>query len=618
MHNTFQFLRERIRRLLIIYRQFTSRFVSALRLGRTILEVIAFVASVVCITAMIVYVGFDHNHTTLIHIRRVLKGCQILFLVNIVYGLLFTFKETRRENRPVKWTVDTAMLVTLLPLCYPHPEHPWIPILEKVLYSGKMLMVLLMVYSMVTVSFGIMKMLNRRTNPSLILSASFLIFIFIGSFLLMMPRCTVGGIDYIDSLFVSTSSVCITGLTSVDVSQTFTPLGLLVIAVMIQAGGLGIMTFTSFFALFFSGNASIYNQLMVRDFIYAKSMSSLLPTLLYIFMATVAIELAGAVAIFLSIHGTLGMSLSDELIFSAFHSLSAFCNAGFSNVEGGLSNPMLLHRNDSIYIIISLLVIAGGIGFPLLVNFKTAFVASVQRLWRHLIFCSPIPRKAHVYDLNSRIVLSTYFWLLGLSALLFFIFEYSNSLSGLSLSEKIIQSVFNATVPRSSGFASISPDGFLNITILMLLFLMWIGGASQSMAGGIKVNTFAVMLANLRATILGRDRVTVYHRTIATPSLRRAQSVIAISILALAIYCISIVALEPHLPVKALIYDATSALFTVGSSLGVTPLLSPASKILLCTAMFLGRVGMISLLVGVAGVHTDPPYKFPKENIIIN
>ena len=143
-------------------------------------------------------------------------------------------------------------------------------------------MVLLMVYSMVTVSFGIMKMLNRRTNPSLILSASFLIFIFIGSFLLMMPRCTVGGIDYIDSLFVSTSSVCITGLTPVDVSQTFTPLGLLVIAVMIQAGGLGIMTFTSFFALFFSGNASIYNQLMVRDFIYAKSMSSLLPTLLYI------------------------------------------------------------------------------------------------------------------------------------------------------------------------------------------------------------------------------------------------------------------------------------------------------------------------------------------------
>lgn len=96
MHNTFQFLRERIRRLLIIYRQFTSRFVSALRLGRTILEVIAFVASVVCITAMIVYVGFDHNHTTLIHIRRVLKGCQILFLVNIVYCLLFTFKETRR------------------------------------------------------------------------------------------------------------------------------------------------------------------------------------------------------------------------------------------------------------------------------------------------------------------------------------------------------------------------------------------------------------------------------------------------------------------------------------------------------------------------------------------
>lgn len=611
-------IKRRWLRLKHSYLRFNARFVPALRIGSGILAVLAFIASLVCVTGLVVYFGFDHTAEDLKRLGRLLRGCQIVFIVNVLYGLTLTLRQTLSQTKTIKWIVDAAVLLTLLPLAYPRPEHPWIEVIAQILYSNRFLFTVLGAYSVVDISFGIIKVLGRRTNPSLILSASFLLFILIGSLLLMMPRCTYDGIGYADALFVSTSAVCITGLTSVDVPATFTPAGLLVLAILIQTGGLGVMTFTSFFALFFSGNTSIYSQLMIRDMIYSKTLSALLPTLLYIFGFTVAIEIAGAAAIFLSIHGTLGMPLEDEMIFAAFHSLSAFCNAGFSNVEGGLSNPLLLHSNQWIYVIVTLLVTAGGIGFPILMNFRQALAGRLKRAWCWIRKRKTPRMPLHVYDLNTKIVLVTSACLTAVSTLLFLLFEYDNALEGMPVIDKLIQSWFNSSVPRSSGFSSVNPAGFLNITILMFLLLMWIGGASQSTAGGIKVNTFATMLLNLKAIILGKEHVTAWHRSIATPSIRRAHAVIALSILSLSAYAIVLVGLEPDLPPKALIYEAASALFTVGSSLGVTGHLSVASKTLLCTAMFLGRVGIISLLVGVVGTHNDPPYRLPSDNIIIN
>lgn len=600
------------------YLRFTSRFVQAIRLGSDVCAVITFVCSIACLVSLLVYFGYDHDRLGLVYLQRILRGCQITFIINILYSLALQFRQTVRQTRVIKWIVDVAMMLTLLPLLYPRPENPWIETLDHVLYSHRFLFPVLAAYSIVDISYGIVKIIGRRTNPSLILSASFLMFIFIGSMLLMMPRCTYVPISYIDSLFISTSAVCITGLSSVDVATTFTPVGLLVLAVMIQVGALGIMTFTSFFALFFSGNTSIFSQLMLRDMVNSKSMSTLGPTLLYIFGFTLMVELLGAFGVFLSIHGELGMNLEDELIFSAFHSLSAFCNAGFSNVEGGLSNPAILHGNQMVYVVITILVAAGGIGFPILVNFKEAIGAKLRRFW-HWLRRSEAPReRIHLYDLNTKIVLVASFWIMLVSTVLFFLFEYDNTLAGMSMGQKWIQSWFNSYVPRSSGFASVNPAAFLNITIILFLFLMWIGGGSQSTAGGVKVNTFATMMMNLKALLQGRERVTAFGRSIAIHSVRRAQAVISISILALFFYVIVLVMFEPHLPVKGLIYEATSALFTVGSSLGVTSQLSIPSKILLSTAMFVGRVGLISLLIGFVGNRPEPPYRLPSDNVIIN
>lgn len=582
------------------------------------MNIITFLAAAIALVSMIIIVGYDNDVRSLRILHRIIRIAHVVFILNVIYDFVINLRCRLSETRAFRWWLDGLMLITLLPLLYPHPEHPWLPWLEQVLYSNKFNYLIVGVYAAVVFCAGIISALGRRTNPSVILGCSFLFFIMLGSFLLMMPKCTYTEIGYIDSLFVSTSAVSITGLTSVDISATFTPLGLFILAMLIQIGGLGVLTFTSFFAMFFSGNASIYSQLMVRDMVYTRTMNSLLPTLLYILVFTLSIELIGAIAIFVCIHDTLGMSLTDELIFSAFHSLTAFMNAGFSNIEGGLSNPALLHSNQSIYIVASILILAGGIGFPILVNLKSAVGRYLHRVIGSLAHRKRESEPEHIYDVNTKVVLWSTLFLFLLSSVLFYLFERNNSLSGMSTYEQIVQSIFNSFVPRSSGFSSVQPTGFLNITLVLMVVLMWIGGASQSTAGGIKVNTLAAALLNLKSIILGRKDITAFHRCISNNSIRRANAVIILSIFMTVVYSIVVIGLEPTLPVKDLLYETVSALFTVGSSLGVTDRLGDVTKVVLCSAMFIGRVGLLSLLMGIAyGVR--PGYaKYPSGDIIIN
>lgn len=601
------------------WHRMTHRFVGALHTVSGCLRALSMIVSVVLLGALVVYFGFDHSEAEIVIIRRVIRASQLIFLTDIFYGIIFDPHSAFRQRGIAKKIVDTVVLITLLPLLYPHPEHPWLPWLERLLYSYRFLTAVLTAYAIVDVSYAVMKLVGRRTNPSLLLSSSFLAVIFIGSLLLMLPKCTYGPIPYVDALFVSTSAVCITGLTTIDVYVNFTPLGMIVLAVLIQIGGLGLMTFTSFFALFFSGRTSIYSHLVLRDMIYSKSMSNLLPTLLYILSFSLILELIGAIVVYGTIKEALGLPWLPTLAISFFHSLSSFCNAGFSIIPGGMSNPLLLYGCGSIYWITSVIVIAGAIGFPILVNFKDALMLHLHRLWLFITMRrSTEPRNVHPFDMNTKIVLATFFILFFAGAGLFGLMEWNHSLAGMSTGDKITQSVFNSVTPRSAGFSSVNPAGFLNITLVMVMFLMWVGGGSQSTAGGIKVNTFAAICLNLRCIILGREKVTAFKRTIAVWSIRRANAVVCISIISYLAYSMVILALEPHLPTRDLLFETLSALFTIGSSLGVTPLLSPASKLILCSAMFLGRVGLVSLMSGLAGRRHDSPVSYPTDNLIIN
>lgn len=618
----YQLAVHRYRAISDAYLRFIHRFVRPLRDAGSVISVVSVIASVLLLACMVLIMGFNHDVATRMLLVKGIRVSQMIFLINIIYSLVFNREEIKKQGSSViRWIVFIGVLLTAWPLIYPRPDHPWLPWAASVVYSNKFIYPLLIAYAIVDLSRGVMQLVGRRTNPSLLLSGSFLILIFIGTLMLMLPRSTYAGISFTDALFVSTSAVCITGLTPVDIFVNFTPLGILVLSLLIQIGGLGVMTFTSFFALFFSGRASIYSQMMLRDMIYSKTMSSLVPTLLYILGFTLTIEAIGAVIVFFCIHGQVGMSFNDELIFSAFHSLSSFCNAGFSTMPGGLSNPLFLTSNGLIYWITSILVVLGGIGFPILVNFKDAIAQHIRNVLRTLRIMRPDPdelRNIHPYNMNTKIVLTTYGALFVVGAFLFYIFERHNTLAGMDWWTQLTQSVFNSVTPRSAGFSSVDPAAFRPTTLVMVMFLMWVGGASQSTAGGVKVNTLAAICLNLRSIVLGREKVTAFKRTIAVWSIRRANAVVALSILSYLVYSIIILHLEPDLSVKEVLFEVLSALFTVGSSLGATSRLSDMSSIVLCSAMFLGRVGIISLITSVVGQRQDTPLAMPTDNLIIN
>jgi Trk-type K+ transport system membrane component len=395
----------------------------------------------------------------------------------------------------------------------------------------------------------------------------------------------------------------------------------MVIIMLIQVGGLGIMTITSFFALFFMSNTSIYSQMLVRDMVSSKSLASLWSTLLNIFGFTAALELAGAVCIFLNIHGTIGLDLRHELFFSVFHSVSAFCNAGFSNYPDGMSAPVLMVGGHCwLYVILSLLIILGGIGYPVLVNMKTVVTKRVRVLWRWLrgrrYASLSIP---NLYDLNTKIVLKTTAVLIVSGTVLIAFFEWDNTFAGMQTHEKLTQAFFNAVSPRTAGFISVNLNSMCLQSIFIYTLLMWIGGASQSTAGGVKVNAFAVAILNIRSILRGSDRVEFAGREVSTDSIRRANAAVIVSVVVLSFFVFLVTLTDPDLPLKAIVFECVSAFATVGSSLGITSQLQDASKVLLVVLMFIGRVGVVTLAQGLLKQYKNQNYyKLPQDNITIS
>ena len=582
--------------------------------------VITYVASIAFLCALIYQYGFELTPETADKLNTLYKAVWIVFLAVMSLHWLLEYADTRKKYRKLAWVLSILLYLTLVPVIFHRPEdNGSILMFWEILHSKLYHVVVLSVLSLLQLSNGLVRLLGKRTNPSLILAVSFFIIILVGTGLLMLPRCTISGISWVDSLFISTSAVCVTGLTSVDLTTTFTTEGFVVILLLIQIGGLGVMTLTSFFALFFMGNTSLYNQLVVRDMVNSKSLGSLLSTLLYTLGFTLVIETMGMITIWLSIHGTMEMNLEEELAFAVFHSISAFCNAGFSTLPGNLGNPLMMNNHNLFYALISILVILGGIGFPILVNLKEIIFYRLKRMTQFLLRKNKVSAKSvQLYNLNTRIVVTMTFLLLAAGTLILLAFEWNHAFAGMSIAEKCTHAFFNAACPRTAGFSSVDFSLFGIQSILIYILLMWIGGGAQSTAGGIKVNAFAVVILNLAAVIRGSQRVEVHGRELAHDSIRRSNATVVMSLIILFVSIFLLSWLEPTLPLLSLTFEAVSALSTVGSSLNLTPLLQESSKLVIVVLMFVGRVGLITMMLGIVKQKKNTKYKYPSDNIIIN
>ena len=596
--------------------------VPLLNMALGVISFLAYTASLFMIVSAIVEFGFQLTEKQVLELNWLYFWVWITFLIDRGSHLLLMRKGyAKSEYSFLGWCTNGLLMLTLIPIIVKmtgiDDSTGMISILDNRVFH----VLVLFLVSIIDLSDGIIRLMGRKINPALMLAVSFMAFILVGSGVLMMPRCVLPGVhlSWIDSLFTATSAVCVTGLTTIDVPTTFTCLGQLVIMVLIQVGGLGVMTITSFFALFFMGNTSLYNQIMVRDMVSSKSLASLWSTLLNIFGFTAFLETVGAVGIFLNVHGTIGLDFAHEVLFSVFHSVSAFCNAGFSIYMDGLGAPVLMTGHCWLYIIISLLIIMGGIGYPVLVNMKIIVYKRARQIWRwmrgrHYASLS-IPV---LYDLNTKIVLRTTALLIIFGTVFIGYFEWSNTFADLMPNEKVVQAFFNAVSPRTAGFISVNLNSMCIQSIIIYTILMWIGGASQSTAGGVKVNAFAVAFLNLRAVIHGTDRVEFAGRELSIDSIRRANVAVFASIFVLFSFVFAITIIEPQLPLKAIVFECVSAFGTVGSSLGITPVLKDGSKVLLVILMFLGRVGVVTLAQAVLRQYKNQNYKLPQDSIIIS
>lgn len=453
-------------------------------------------------------------------------------------------------------------------------------------------------------------------NPAQLFVISFLVLIFIGTLLLMLPKATYEGINFVDALFTSTSAVCVTGLIVVDTSSYFTAFGQYIILGLIQAGGLGILTFASYFSFFFKGGSSYGNQIALSSMTNSEKLGEVFTTVKRILWLTFSIELIGAIFIFINLDPAVFNSFYDKAYFSVFHSISAFCNAGFSTLPDSFMHTGYV-SNYSLQFIIILIFVFGGLGFPIVINVLRYLKYMVRRyfLW---FLKGEENYKPWVLNLSSKISLITTGILILVGTLLIYIKEYNHVLEQHKGVGKVIAALFTATTPRTAGFNSVDFSQMHLSSIMIVIFLMWIGAAPASTGGGIKTTTFAIATLNFLSLAREKLKIEVFQREIADVSVRRAFAVIVLSLLVLGMSIFAISYYDNHLALLDITFESFSAYSTVGLSLGITGDLSSESKLVLIATMFIGRVTMLTILIAFFKRVKQVNYSYPTDEILIN
>ncbi len=440
---------------------------------------------------------------------------------------------------------------------------------------------------------------NLAVKPGITIGTSFFVFIVIGTILLMLPVATIdgNGTSLIDAIFTSTSAMCVTGLIVQDTAVYFSRFGHIVILTLMQLGGLGIMTSYAFFSIAIGKRLLISQQVAMKG-VLDTEYGEIKKTVLFIVVSTFIIEAIGAVV--LAIHWS-NEPFGDYVFYSIFHSISAFCNAGFSL----FSNSLINYSGDVVVnVTIGLLIVSGGLGFIVLSN-----------LSGFLSFFSKRSKKRRVH-LHTKIVLTMTGILIILGAILFYTFECKNTLDLFSVKDKVFASFFQSITTRTAGFSTVDIGSLAAPTSLCFIFFMFIGGSSGSTAGGIKIGTFFVILAAVYNMFRGREDVEAFERTINRQTVRKAFSIATISILTIVLFCVALLYTE-NAPFKVVIFEAFSAFGTVGLSAGLTPDLTGIGKILISVLIFMGRIGPLTLALILGREIAERKIRFPEERIVI-
>lgn len=439
-----------------------------------------------------------------------------------------------------------------------------------------------------------------KFQPVQVLALGIIVILIIGAVILTLPISSNSNkvTPFIDALFTSASAVCVTGLTTIDTGTYWSTFGQVVILILVQIGGLGFMTFSTFAAIILGKRVSLKERLIVRETYNVFDIQGIVKLVIYILLITIAIE--GIGAIILTTQFLEDYSISTSIYYGIFHSISSFCNAGF-DLFGNFTGYVGYVTNSIVTTTIGILILFGGLGFFVLIE-----------LLRY--------KKGKRLSFHTKIVLLATAFLVFLGSILFFIFENNNNktIGELPINKKIVTSTFAAITPRSGGISTVPKSEMTEESQSLTILLMFIGASPGSTGGGIKVTTFVVIIATVIGVMKGKENTEIFKKTINKNLVYKATSITFISIVGVFFITILLTMTQKGSFIQ-LLYEAVSAFCNVGLSLGVTQNLTPFGKILIILAMYVGRVGPLTILFAFAYKQRmqKVPIKYPEDRIMV-
>ncbi|MCK5856903.1 MAG: hypothetical protein KAG64_05400 [Bacteroidales bacterium] len=447
---------------------------------------------------------------------------------------------------------------------------------------------------------------NINIGPAKLLALSFIILILGGTGLLMLPEMTYNNnLGFLDALFTATSASCVTGLTVVDTGTFFTFKGQVIIMILIQLGGINIISFAAFFAIMSKQMGGLKYQSILKDLLSAEQLSDTRSLLRNILKWTIYIEVVGSILLYFSWDNIPFATKGDKIFSSIFHSISAFNNGGFSLFSDNLYQ-IGVQNMISFQLVISILIITGGIGFFVLQD-----IFGVKKIWERFRF------RWKEFRVMTRISVRMTIILLLLGTVVFFFLEQGTTLQGKGLGDQLITAFFQSVSTRTAGFNTVEISLLSTPVLMFFMLLMFIGAGSGSTGGGIKISTFAIAIKASISTIRGKHYVEFFKRTIPNSIVNRAYSIIlfALSVISTSIFLLSIA--EPDIDFMKLVFEEVSAFATVGLSTGITAELSSFSKTIIISSMFIGRVGVLSIAMILSHRVVSRNYQYANESVMV-
>ncbi|HSF30619.1 MAG TPA: TrkH family potassium uptake protein [Candidatus Tectomicrobia bacterium] len=439
-----------------------------------------------------------------------------------------------------------------------------------------------------------------RFTPARVVALSFAATILAGTVLLMLPAATAErqGTALLDALFTATSAVCVTGLIVLDTPKHFSTFGQVVLIGLIQVGGLGIMTFSTFLAIALGRRMGMQGRVVMQDLLEEQNIETVKSTIVGILKMTFTVEAIGALVLTWAWY-TPGDGLQRALLLGVFHSISAFNNAGFAL----FSDSLMRYRGDLlINLTVTTLIIIGGLGFTVISGLLE------WRFWGK----ARVPR----LSCHSRMVLTTTGILLAGGTLMFFMAEYSKSMADWSWTDLLLSSYFQAVTSRTAGFNTIDTASLTDLSLFITIILMFIGASPTGTGGGVKTTTLALLVLSVRAILRKRDQVEVFYRTIPREMVHKALVIITFSFSLINLFTIALLFTD-EARFLATMFEVVSAFGTVGLSMGLTPSLTAAGKVIIIIVMFIGRIGPLTMAVALGEQPDRARYAYPTERVMV-